>query len=228
VRAQVAALRAQQAASESARVQALGALQRDLRCAASLAALRRERPLLLLACGLSGSGKSTVALELLQSLGAVRVRSDVERKRLAGVAVTARPTPAQAHGLYGAAMTQRTYARLNGLARTLLNAGLNVIVDAAALRRHEREALRAAAAAEDAEFHVVECLAPEGVMRERIARRLADDRDASDATLAVLDLQLRVREPLASEERALRLDTDADRATLARRCDALAQQLRAQ
>lgn len=228
VRAEVAALRAQRAGSESARVQALGALQRDLRCAASLATLRRERPLLLLACGLSGSGKSTVALELLQSLAAVRVRSDVERKRLAGVAVTARPTPEQAHGLYGTAMTQRTYARLNGLARTLLNAGLNVIVDAAALRRHERDALRALAAAEAAEFRIVECLAPEGVMRERIVRRLADDRDASDATLDVLDLQLRVREPLAPEEQALRLDTDADRATLARRCDALAQQLRAQ
>ena len=217
VRAQVAAIRGDAAA-----------LQRDLRVAGELAQLRRPRPLLLLTSGLSGSGKSTVALEFLQSLGAVRVRSDVERKRLAGVAVTARPTDEQAHALYGPAMTRRTYARLNGIAVDLLRAGLNVIVDAAALRRSERDALRALAASAGADFHIVECVAPDVVLRERITRRLADDRDASDATLAVLDLQLRVREPLAAEERGLRLDTDADPATVARRCEALARQLAAQ
>ncbi len=217
VRAQVAGIRGDAAA-----------LQRDLRVAGELAQLRRPRPLLLLTSGLSGSGKSTVALALLQSLGAVRVRSDVERKRLAGVAVTARPTPAQASVLYGPAMTRRTYARLNGIAADLLHAGLNVIVDAAALRRAERDALRALAASAGADFQVVECVAPDTVLRERITRRLADDRDASDATLAVLDLQLRVREPLAAEEQAVQFDTNADPATLAGRCEALARQLAAQ
>lgn len=217
VRAQVAAIRGDEAA-----------LQRDLRCAGSLAALRRARPLLVLVGGVSGSGKSTVALELLQTLGAIRVRSDVERKRLAGVAVTARPTAAQAQTLYGAAMTGRTYARLNGIAADLLSTGLNVVVDAAALRRDERDALRARAEAAGADFRIVECIAPEAVLRERITQRIADNRDASDATHAVLDLQLRVREPLAPQEGALRLETDADRATVAQRCEAVAAALAAQ
>ncbi len=214
VRAQVAAIRGDDAA-----------LQRDLRVAGELAHLRRPRPLLLLTCGLSGSGKSTVALELLQGLGAVRVRSDVERKRLAGLAATARPTPEQTGALYGSAMTLRTYARLGTLAGTLLSAGLNVIVDAAALRRHERDALRALAAAHGAEFRLVECVAPEAVLRERLARRAAQGQDASDAGQEVLSLQLRVCEIPASEEAALRLDTDADRATVARRCAALVSRL---
>lgn len=214
VRAQVAAIRGDD-----------GALQRDLRCATSLAALHRARPRLLLVSGLSGSGKSTVALELLKALGAVRVRSDVERKRLAGVAVTARPTAEQAQTLYGPAMTRRTYARLNAIATDLLRARLNVIVDAAALRRDEREALRALAAAAGADCRIVECIAPEAVLRERIMQRIADDRDASDATLAVLDLQWRVREPMEAEEDALTLDTNADRATVTQRCRALAERL---
>jgi predicted kinase len=66
--------------------------------------------LLLLTVGLSGSGKSTVALELLQALGAVRLLLDVERKRLAGLAATARPSAQQTAQLYGPAMTQRTCA----------------------------------------------------------------------------------------------------------------------
>ena len=99
VRAQVAAIRGDDAA-----------LRRDLRVAGELTRLRRPRPLLVLVSGVSGSGKSTVALELLQSLGAIRVRSDVERKRLAGVAATARPTPEQAARLYGAATSARPCA----------------------------------------------------------------------------------------------------------------------
>ena len=214
VRAQVAALRHDTAA-----------LARDLRTARELTQLRRPRPLLLLTVGLSGSGKSTVALELLQALGAVRVRSDVERKRLAGLAATARPSAQQTAQLYGPAMTQRTYARLNALAATLLQAGLNVIVDAAALRRHERDSLRALAAECDADFRLIECVAPEAVLRARIARRQVEDHDASDADQEVLSLQLRICEIPASEEAALRLDTDADPAVVRRRCLALVSRL---
>jgi hypothetical protein len=122
-------------------------------------------------------------------------------------------------------MNLRTYARLNTLAAALLRAELNVIVDAAALRRHEREELRSLAAAEGADFRIVECVAPEPVLRERIARRMADDRDPSDATPEVLDLQLRVREPVGPEEAALVLDTDADPATVMRRCETLGSRL---
>ncbi|MFT3663815.1 AAA family ATPase [Piscinibacter sp.] len=217
VRAQVAALRNDEAACA-----------RDIGVAREIAAARRARPLLLLTVGLSGSGKSTVALELLQALGALRLRSDVERKRLAGLAAEARPTPAQAGALYAAAMTRRTYACLGRLAGTLLEAGLNVVVDAAALRRHERDALRALAEAHGAEFRLVECVAPEAVLRERIARRAAEGRDASDADQEVLGLQLRIVEIPAADEGALRLDTDADPATVARRCAALAARLAAQ
>jgi predicted kinase len=150
------------------------------------------------------------------------VRSDVERKRLAGMASTARPTAEQARQLYSRAMNTRTYARLQSLSRQLLRAGLNVIVDAAALRRHERDELRALAAADAACFVLVECTAPEAVLRERIARRLAADHDASDATLEVLDFQLSVREPVAADEAAVTLATDTDPAELARRCETLA------
>ncbi len=225
VRAQVAALRASQATGAAARADNEAALARDLRVAGELAHLRRPRPLLLLTVGLSGSGKITAALELLQELGAVRVRSDVERKRLAGLGARERPTPAQAASLYGAPMTRRTYARLGAIAGTLLQAGLNVIVDAAALRRPERDALRALATQHDAEFRLVECVAPEAVLRARIAQRQAADQDASDADQDVLSLQLRLCEIPASEEGALRLDTDADPEVVRRRCLALAARL---
>lgn len=221
VRAQVAALRARQANGEAGAGAARDALSRDLRVATELAALQRARPRLVLVGGLSGTGKSHVALTLLERLGAVRIRSDVERKRLAGMAADQRPAPEDLARLYGPAMTRRTYARLQTIARDLLRAGLNVIVDAASLRRHERDDLRALAAAEGAAFSLVECTAPDAVLRERILRRLAAGHDASDATPQVLDFQLRIREAATADEAAERLDTDADPAVVAQRCDAL-------
>ena len=211
VRARVALLRADAAA-----------LARDLALTERLAASRAGTPPLVLVCGLSGSGKSTVAQLLAEGLAGVRLRSDVERKRLHGLAATDRPAPAQVATLYGHEATRRTYARLGELARTLLAAGIPAIVDAAALRRAERDALRALAAAFGAPFALVECDAPEPVLRERIARRQRDEADASDADLGVLALQLRVREPVDGDESAQRLSTDCDRVTLQQRCAALA------
>ncbi|HRI19280.1 MAG TPA: hypothetical protein PL196_12230, partial [Burkholderiaceae bacterium] len=90
-----------------------------------------------------------------------------------------------------------------------------------------RDALRALAAAEGVRFVLVERVAPEAVLRERIAQRLREDRDASDADVAVLDLQLRVRVPVAPEEVAHALSTEGDLLALQRRCAALAAELQA-
>jgi predicted kinase len=166
--------------------------------------------------GVSGSGKSTVAQMLVESLGAIRIRSDVERKRLFGLAATARPDLTQAAQLYGSAATRRTYARLDALAGTLLDAGQHTIVDAAFLRRDERERLRAVAAAHGARFTLIECHAPDEVLRERVRRRLRTDNDASDADLSVLAMQLQRREPAGDDERPCRLDTNVDLDTLRR------------
>lgn len=150
-------------------------------------------PRLLLCSGLSGSGKSTVAAWLAEAIDAVRVRSDVERKRLYGLAPTARD--ADPAVLYGSEATRRTYARLGELAMILLRGGVSVVVDAASLRQAEREALRTLARDAGAVFSLIVCRAPEAVLRERLARRARQGVDPSDATGAVLDLQLRAWEP---------------------------------
>jgi predicted kinase len=153
---------------------------------------------------------------LVESLGAIRIRSDVERKRLFGLAATARPDARQAAQLYGSDATRRTYARLAELAATLLDAGLHTIVDATFLHRDEREQLHAVATAHGARFAMIECHAPDAVLRERVRRRLAEDDDASDADLAVLAAQLQAHEPVADDERPYRIDTHAEPETTRR------------
>ena len=151
-------------------------------------------PLLMITHGLSGSGKSTIAGHLAEQLGAIRVRSDVERKRLL-------PGTAGA-SLYTRDMTHRTYARLAEIASLLLGAGLPVIVDATFLGAAERGTQRELARRLRVPFRILDVDAPETVLRERISARRQVAQDPSDATTAVLEQQLRERERLLPQERA--------------------------
>jgi hypothetical protein len=159
--------------------------------------------------GVSGSGKTVVSQKLLEELGGVRVRSDVERKRLHGLAPGARTRSGAGEGIYTSAATRLTYDRLAQAARGVLESGHRAVVDAAFLARAERDAFRALARDAGAEFLIVSCEAPTGMLRERVAKREAAASDASEAGVAVLEQQLATREPLGGDETAwsVRVDT---------------------
>lgn len=184
------------------------------------------RPALVLMHGLPGSGKTTVAGTLAERVGAVRLRSDVERKRLAGIAPLARAAAAPGEGIYEAQATRRTYARLAELAGAILDAGWPVIVDAAFALREQRETLRHEALVRGVPCLIVVCEAPQALLRERLRTRQAAARDASDADTAILKHQLAVRQPLAPEEQPIaeRVDT-AEEAARERAIDRIAERL---
>lgn len=180
-----------------------------LACATRLARTSNSAPRLMVTHGLSGSGKSTMAAALLGAAGAIRIRSDVERKRLFGLGAHQRSVEQRAE-IYTPDATQRTFARLAECARTALQAGYPVIVDAAFLRRDERLAFRALAAELRVPFSILRCRAGEAELRRRVAARDAEGRDASEATLEVLERQLATQEPLDPGECTVTLDVATD------------------
>ncbi|OUM00928.1 bifunctional aminoglycoside phosphotransferase/ATP-binding protein [Variovorax sp. JS1663] len=166
-------------------------------------------PRLLITHGLSGSGKSTVAASLVAATGSIRIRSDVERKRLFGLSALERSGDRNAE-VYSEDATQRTFARVAQCARLALYAGYPVIVDAAFLRREERMAFHALAAELRVSFAILSCRATEAQLRRRVAARALHGNDASEATVAVLERQLATHEPLAQDERAFTLEVATD------------------
>ena len=157
------------------------------------------RPLLI-THGLSGSGKTHNTQDLVETHGAVRIRSDVERKRLFGLPPGARSHAGLDQGLYRPEASRRTYERLAALAQEVLEAGLPVIVDATFLKREQRAAFRALARRLGLPFIILDFQAPPALLRQRIKARAAAERDASEATVAVLERQLATAEPLGKNE----------------------------
>lgn len=162
----------------------------------ALSWMRPVQPKLYITHGLPGSGKTFASQGLLQREGAIRLRSDVERKRLAGLGMLAN-SRGLGLDLYGADATASTYGQLLSLARDVLQAGYPVILDAAFLLREER--LRALALARELEmpFSIVDCQAPMQVLRNRL---LARRSDASEADAAVLKRLHAIAEPLSGKE----------------------------
>lgn len=156
--------------------------------------VRPQPPILILMHGPSGSGKSWLSERLAPLIGAVRIRSDVERKRLAG---------STGADLYTPEFNARTYARLRECAESCLQAGLPAIVDAAFLRRADRDSFKFLAAGLDVPCMVLSCEAERKILSERITARARAAADPSDADLAVLDGQLRTLEPFRADERPL-------------------------
>jgi hypothetical protein len=152
--------------------------------------------------GLSGSGKSTVSRSLMQNPGAIRIRSDIERKRMAGLDALAKSGSGIGEKLYSSDTTRQTYARLAELAGQLLDAGWPVIVDATFLARWQRDALREAAHARNITLRILDFPVPLDILRQRILQRSKAGNDASEADLAVLQHQINTEDPLARDELA--------------------------
>jgi aminoglycoside phosphotransferase family enzyme/predicted kinase len=167
---------------------------------------------LVITHGLSGSGKTWLARQLVLSHDLIHLRSDVERKRLFGLTETAQSGSAIDAGIYSREATQATYERLALLAETCITSGFSVIVDATFRKRKQRDIFRALARRLQCDFHILDCTADAAQLRQRIQTRAQQGGDASEADLAVLEKQLRKQKPLHSEEQtfALQIDTTGE------------------
>lgn len=217
VRAKVAALDLAQAAPE-AREDCVGRLEAQV----TFAEAPLSQPALVLLQGLSGSGKSYWGQRLGPALSALCLRSDIERKRLLGLAPEARPANVQERtARYSPEMSARTYEQLQALAQQHLKNGFAVIVDATFLNTSALIAFEALGKTLEVPTALVRCEAPEGVLRDRIRARERTASDPSDADEAVLEAQLGAKVPLPGTPAVVLTPDTTEEMALARIKEAL-------
>ena len=168
----------------------------------AVASTGNPAPRLIITHGLSGSGKSYTASRVADEAGAIHLRSDVERKRLAGLAALSRTDSAPEAGIYTRDMSVRTYQHLLQLADDILGEGYSVIVDATFLLSGQRWMFQELAEKLSVPFNILDMQTPESLLRERIRQRNQQVTDPSEADENILQLQLQTREALNAGETA--------------------------
>ena len=203
VRSKVALLRARQLNDGQRNGQPLDTKQIEpvqayIRLAAQLMQPMRRR--MWITHGASGSGKTTGSQQIVEQQGAIRIRSDIERKRLFKTSKVDNVDIEIGKGMYSPTASETTYQRLSDISSCILQSGFDVLVDATFLKHADRERFRRLAESEGAEFRILDFQVDEATLQRRITHRRMTRNDASDATLEVLASQLRTQEPLTSEE----------------------------
>ena len=196
VRAKVDALRLEQKnIAQEEREKTLTEFESYLELANSYT--RKAAPKLIIMRGMSASGKSTVSQYVVDELEAIRVRSDVERKRLFDIPLdNSAPNEIDA-GIYSKLAIKQTYEKLAELASFIIGAGYSVVIDAAFLNYEQREIFQLLANRLGVAFIILEVTASAEVLKQRIINR---KHDVSDADLAVLEHQLSNWKPLRKNE----------------------------
>ena len=156
--------------------------------------LIRHPPSLTITMGLSGSGKTTITDRMIDTTNVIRIRSDVERKRMHGLGLMETSDQELKSRMYSELSTAAVYDRLKHLAATVIDAGNPVVVDATFLKRSQRQSFARLAESLGVPFSIIHCQASESILRERIRKRQAKANDASEAGENVLDAQLKIIE----------------------------------
>lgn len=171
--------------------------------------LSNNKPFLMITHGLSGSGKSFVSSMALEEFSAIRVRSDIERKRLAGLDPLAKTKSGLGSGIYDAKTGQETYKKLLELAETVIKSGYPAIVDATFLQQADRLEQQQLAEKLGVDFLIINTEAPDEQLEQFIAQRAKLAHDPSEADITVLAQQKEKRELLSDSEKQVTLSLDS-------------------
>lgn len=181
-----------------------------------------SKPLLIIMHGFSGSGKTTISQFILEALPAIRIRTDIERKRLFEDKGPDSKTEGENSkvenglntGKYNEESSRITYDHLRCLAEDIILSGMTVIVDAAFLRAEQRNRFSQLATLLNVPFRIIDCQAEHSILEQRISERRKYGSDASEATQEVLLHQQENHDPLTEEEMSVSFTIDRTEAMM--------------
>ncbi len=168
-----------------------------------------HKPVVFLVCGLSGTGKSTVAQKIAVDYHAVMINTDVVRKEIAGIDTYEQHHDQFNTGLYDPRKIDETYEQVMQRASACLKKGQNVVLDATFQKKKYREMAQRIARKHHATFVIVQCVCPDMIIKKRLEDRVKK-KSVSDGRWEIYLLQKTTFEPLSPDECSLSIDTSEE------------------
>lgn len=139
-----------------------------------------KKPVMIITCGLTGTGKSTIINEVGEKTGLTVLTSDRIRKELVGIKPEEHRYEAFDSGIYSKEFTEKTYIHMIEQGKSMLEEGKSVILDACFPKSQQRTMARRAAEEAGAGFLCIEVTAPEDEIKHRLDTRVEDGGGISD------------------------------------------------
>ncbi len=208
VRAKITALRGEQFDADSLQKKQVMQIAKDYINQATAYLDKNHAPKCILLQGVSGSGKSFFANQLLEELelNAIIISSDRTRKTLYGIEATHRVSAEEEQRLYSPEMNRKTYEAMLLHAKSCLQAGFSVIVDATFLKRTHREHFYRLTNEFNLSCYLFSFSISAEFAESAISLRQQQTENPSDANAEVMRNQLDYFEAPQSDENALHLN----------------------
>jgi len=167
-------------------------------------------PFMIIMHGVSGSGKSWLSEQMIEHFPAIRIRSDIERKRLYS---SSSEQKSDVDRMYSRQASLLTYERLQQLATEIINSGYSVIVDATFLQQQMRQQFFQLAEQSAIPFRIVHTFSDQHTLLNRVKNRAGQEDNVSDADQQVLQQQLSNSKALTRDELDYTIEIDTTGAT---------------
>jgi uncharacterized protein len=159
-----------------------------------------NKPCLIIMYGFAGSGKSTIAKKIVFECGGIQISSDIIRKQLFNIPLYENSHSAPYGGIYTPESTEKTYNRLLDLAKIVIKAGFNALIDATFLLYNQRIMFYNLAKLLKVPFFILHCQTNDTEIIQRIKKRRIQNKPISEANSLILQLQKKLNEPLSKSE----------------------------
>lgn len=140
----------------------------------------KPAPYLIITCGLTGTGKSTIMNEIAKDKGFMVLASDRIRKQLVGISPEEHRYEKFDEGIYSKEFTERTYLRMIEEGKKPLMQGKSVVLDACFPKKWQRQKAFESAKEAQAKFLCIEFTCPEEEAKRRLTKRFDSKEGISD------------------------------------------------
>ncbi len=167
--------------------------------------IKKEKPILFITSGLTGTGKTTVANKISVDYNARKISTDEVRKEMRGIDKYETHHEPYNTGMYSPEKMRETYEHVIKKGKKYLSKNRNVVLDATFKSKDLRKKARRIAEEETSNFLILNTVLPEEIVKNYLKKRV-EKKSISDGRWEIYEKQKESFDKLISDEKYVEVD----------------------